>query len=222
MILKIEDKEYPIPVNLTLKKWRKLFGFSFDQENYEFIIHNWLDIPLEDVLKIPDETKELAIAILNAHMFPSIYKPVKLKINLNEITFGDFVDLDIYIHNGIHKNLDKVCKMLFDFEYSDDLFISDIHDGLMKYFNFRISIFNRYKNLFNIDDIPEEDEEDDKQKTPIEYIWWEIMMVLSDEKFLNIDEVVKKPLIQALNYISWNKDKKTKELNNYKRMNNVL
>ena len=43
-----------------------------------------------------------------------------------------------------------------------------------------------------------------------------------DGKFLNIDEAVKKPLISALNYISWNKDKNTREINRQKSLRNEL
>jgi hypothetical protein len=47
-------------------------------------------------------------------------------------------------------------------------------------------------------------------------------MILCDGKFLNIDEAVKKPLISALNYISWNKDKNTREINRQKSLRNEL
>ena len=220
MKLVIEQDEYTLPDKLNLKIWRELMSWGFVEENYDIIISIAFDIPLTKTMIIPDETKYLAIVIIQSFMSPVIVEDRKIKINLNKITFGDFVDMEVYIANGIHKNLDKVMEILFDIEYSDDLFINDIWDGLMVYFNFRNSIFNRYKKLFNADDEPDED--DEKNKKPIEYIWWEILMILSDEKFLNIDEAVKKPLIQALNYISWNKDKNTREINRIKKARNEL
>lgn len=220
MRLVIEDNEYILPDKLSLKKWRELMSWGFVEENYDIIISIAFDIPIQDVMMIPTETKQLAIVIIQSFMSPVIVEDRKLKINLNEITFGDFVDMEVYIANGIHKNLEKAIPLLFDLEYNDELFINDIWDGLMIYFNFRNSIFNRYRKLFNADDEPEDDEE--KNKKPIEYIWWEILMILSDEKFLNIDEAVKKPLIQALNYISWNKDKNTREINRIKKSRNEL
>ena len=220
MKLVIEQDQYTLPDKLTLKIWRELMSWGFVEENYDIIISIAFDIPLTKTMIIPDETKYLAIVIIQSFMSPIIVEDRKIKINLNKITFGDFVDMEVYIANGIHKNLEKVMEILFDIEYSDDVFINDIWDGLMVYFNFRNSIFNRYKKLFNADDEPEED--DEKNKKPIEYIWWEILMILSDEKFLNIDEAVKKPLIQALNYISWNKDKNTREINRIKKARNEL
>ena len=220
MKLVIEQDQYTLPDKLTLKIWRELMSWGFVEENYDIIISIAFDIPLTKTMIIPDETKYLAIVIIQSFMSPIIVEDRKIKINLNKITFGDFVDMEVYIGNGIHKNLEKAIPLLFDLEYSEDLFINDIWDGLMVYFNFRNSIFNRYRKLFNADDEPEDDEE--KNKKPIEYIWWEILMILSDEKFLNIDEAVKKPLIQALNYISWNKDKNTREINRIKKARNEL
>jgi hypothetical protein len=220
MKLVIQENEYEIPNDLTIDKWCDLMNWGFIDDNQDMIISIALDIPIKDCQIIPTETKRIATTIINTLMNPPIVKRNELKINLNEITFGDFVDMEVYISNGIHKNIKPVMKILFDFQYNDEVYITDIWDGLIKYFNFRNSIFNRYKKLFNIDDEPEVDE--DKEKTPVEYIWWEIMMILADGKFLNIDQVVKKPLIQSLNYISWNKDKNTKELNRIKQQRNEL
>jgi len=219
MKLVIDEVEYNIPDRLNLKKWSVLSNWSFIETNYDMLIHHSIGIPLKDCERIPLDTKMLAVSIISVLMYPNC-EGLKLKLNLNNLTFGDFVDMEIYAGKGIHKNLDKVVPLLFGVEYSDEMFINDIWDGLNKYFTFRISIFNRYKKLFDADDEPVVEEE--KNRIPLEYIWWEILMILCDGKFLNIDEAVKKPLISALNYISWNKDKNTREINRQKSLRNEL
>ena len=220
MIISIDKKEYEVPNKLTLRKWAELMSWGFVEENYEIIISIGIGIPIEDCVHIPPKIRDVIIFVLQTLMNPPIVSNRKLAINLNEITFGDFIDMDIYINNGIHKYLDKVVPLLFDMEYREDLYINDVWDGLIHFFNFRKNIFNRYKNLFNAEDAPEDEEE--KDKTPIEYVWWEILMILADGKFLNIKQATKEPLIQALNFISWNKDKNTREINRQKKLRNEL
>lgn len=218
MKLVIRKKEYEIPTNLSLEVWCDLMRYGFSEENYNRIISIAFNIPEVRVKLIPKKQQEVCLTIIQTLMNPPIRERHNLKINLNNITFGDFIDMEVYIDNGIHKNMKQIIDLLFDLEYSDELKITDVYEGLIKYFNFRKSIFNRYKKLFDADDeIPTE-----KEKLPTSYIWWEILMILADGKFLNIDEATKKPLIQALNYISWNKDKNTREINRQKKMRNEL
>jgi len=43
------------------------------------------------------------------------------------------------------------------------------------------------------------------------YNWYQFLMVLCDEKFLDINKVVDEPIIQALNFLAFKKDKAENE-----------
>jgi len=50
-----------------------------------------------------------------------------------------------------------------------------------------------------------------EKKVDPAYNWYAFIMVLCNDDFLKIDEVVEKPIIQALNYLAYIKDKKEEE-----------
>ena len=69
-------------------------------------------------------------------------------------------------------------------------------------------MYKKYASLFEIDD-SEPEEVINKQDSA--YVWYDMLMVLSDEKFLNIKQATERPVYEALNFISWKKDKAREE-----------
>jgi hypothetical protein len=212
MILNIKDKEYPLPEKVGYEKWKKLMNYDYNDPNeHREIISYAFNIPIEDANMIPDNTLELGLLFLYGKLFPPKSGNHSI-INLNNLTMGDFIDLEILYSKGMVKNSDEIIKKLYPSLNKLPEYIDEVWWGILAYFNYRKNIFIKYKNLF---DIPDSDEEvqEDKNPTPPEYLWWEVIMILANNEFLKIDEVVKKPLFQALNYLAWDKDKKQKELN---------
>ncbi len=63
-----------------------------------------------------------------------------------------------------------------------------------------------YKNLFNIqNDIIEEAQNYEGTPTDVAHVWYDTTMILADGKFLNIEPALNRPLLEALNYLAWNK-----------------
>jgi hypothetical protein len=212
MILNIKDKEYPLPEKVGYERWKKLMNYDYNDPNeHREIISYAFNIPIEDANMIPDNTLELGLLFLYGKLFPPKSGNHTI-INLNNLTMGDFIDLEILYSKGMVKNSDEIIKKLYPSLNKLPEYIDEVWWGILAYFNYRKNIFIKYKNLF---DIPDSDEEvqEDKNPTPPEYLWWEVIMILANNEFLKIDEVVKKPLFQSLNYLAWDKDKKQKELN---------
>jgi hypothetical protein len=215
MVLSIDGREYNLPTDFTIKKWVELQKLTGDTDK---LISSAMGIPLEFAKLIPEKTKTLAVTLIIATLYPSWNKNVKPGlISFENITLGQFVDLEIYISRDYRKTMKEIINVLYSIDIKDNEMFSDYWPGVERYLKWRITLYNNYKNLFGmggdddieIDDLP-------NNKVDLAYSWYEHIMVLSDEKFLNIDPVLQRPLIEALNYLAWHKTKLEKEAENIK------
>lgn len=222
----IKNKEYNFPTDFTLDMWREIVRFDLRNENHwDIIISLVLDVPKEDVLLVPYETKKLLVSIITVMLYPTElpfieeYKKCKYK-DLSTLTFGEFVDLDVYFSEGVGKNIRQIITTLYGKEPDGDWLFSKVWGGIVKYKNFRDSIYLNYKNLFSsTGEVDVNDENLEKKVSDVKYTWYNITMVLAEGKFLNIDEVVNKPLISALNWLAWNKEEIEKKQDELQKRN---
>jgi hypothetical protein len=218
--LVIGDKEYELPVNLTLDKWIELNKWQLSAER---LISVAMGIPLDEVDVIPEETKQLAVALIIAIMNPD-WTPVKTEVkggtlvDFNTISLGKFIDLDIYLATYT-KDIKEIVKVLYGIEDTDDLILSDVFSAIKSFIQWRILLYKQYSNLFNDGGDNEEVVEDNHIKINPAHSWMDITMTLADGNFLAMDEVLNKPVIQAFNWLAWNKDriKKENELQRHNR-----
>ena len=210
--LVIGDKEYELPVNLTLDKWIELNKWQLSADR---LISVAMGIPLDEVDIIPEETKQLAVALIIAIMNPD-WTPVKTEVkggtlvDFNTISLGKFIDLDIYLATYT-KDIKEIVKVLYGIEDTDDLLLSDVFSAIKSFIQWRILLYKQYSNLFNDSGDNEEVVEDNHIKINPAHSWMDITMTLADGNFLAMDEVLNKPVIQAFNWLAWNKDRIKKE-----------
>lgn len=99
---------------------------------------------------------------------------IELKLfDFNKITFGQFVDLEVYISNNYLENLHKIISCLYlsynkepfkEIQYEDyskidveerskyildNVYINDVANNLDKYLQFRSNIFDTFSNVFS-------------------------------------------------------------------------
>ena len=207
--LVIGDKEYNLPSDYTLEEWVELNKWQAIPDR---LISLGMKIPLYEVDLIPDETKALAMSLVIAIMNPE-WVPVNQKINngnligFDSLKLGQFIDLEMYT-NDYFKQMPNIVKVLYNIDNTDGIKISQVHSALQSYFKWRILLYKQYSNLFNAD---VDDSEADEVKTNPAHVWMDITMTLADGKFLNMDNVLEKPVIQAFNWLAWNKDRIKKE-----------
>jgi len=210
--LVIGDKEYQLPINLTLDHWIELNKWQLSADK---LISTAMDIPLEEVNIIPEETKQLAVALIIAIMNPD-WTPVKTKIkdndliDFNTVSLGKFIDLDIYLANYT-KDIKEIVKILYNIEDTDGILLNDVFSAIKYFIQWRILLYKQYKNLFNESDDEDEVVENNQNKINPAHSWMDITMVLAEGRFLDMDAVLEKPVIQAFNWLAWNKDNKRKE-----------
>lgn len=215
--LVVEDKEYNLPEDMTLETWTALSNWNPVAANYPQIISIAMGMPLKVVDTIPDDTKELAVALILALTSPD-WKNIKPEynggklINLDKITLGQFVDLEVAISNSLYKNIKQVVSVLYGTEVKPNTKLGDVWGAVTYYMNWRILLYKQYKGLFNIDiDNEEVIENTPSKNVNSAHVWYDIVMTLADNKFLNIEPTVNRPLVEALNWLAWNKDRIRKE-----------
>lgn len=210
MQLVIDGREFQIPTDFTIKKWIEIQKWTSDPDK---ILSIAIGLPFDVVKIIPEKTKTLAIALITTALYPSWNKSIKPGlISFDNMTLGQFIDLEVFVSRGYQKNIKEIINILHNTEVSEDELFTAYWPSIELYLKWRITLYNAYKNLFNIggDDDDEGDYSTDI-KTDLAYGWYDNIMILADNKFLNIEPVLQQSLISALNYLAWNKTKAEKE-----------
>lgn len=219
--LVIKDNEYKIPERLTIKKWKEVRKFDINMDfTHNRILSIILAIPDDLIELIPDETKELTLTFLTSILFPMELFLDKIEefnggeyINLDSITLGDFIDLEIYITDGFEKHVEDVVYKLYGKEVNDDNYITEVLGGIYHYLKWRNNLYKSYKNLFNLGGEGYKEEVIDKVSIEdVKKGWYKIIVSLCDSDILKMNTVTSLPLIQAFNWLAFHKDKQQEEL----------
>jgi hypothetical protein len=220
--LVIKDNEYKVPDYLSLDKWSEVNKYDIRVKfTWDRIISIVMDIPQDDVEIIPDNTKELIMLMVTTLINPLIVIPYKEVgdgkfIDLNSVTLGKFIDIELQIADGVQKNLKNIVDLLYETNIDKDISIKKVLGGVNQYLKWRDSIYAGYKNLFLVNG--DEDgyaQDDDFYKSTVEDIkhsWFEIIMLLANEDILRMEQVTEQSVIKAFNWLAWNKDRQQKEL----------
>ena len=204
--ININGKSYAIPQRLTIDHYNSLLNFDWeDPKYYPMIVSQLVNAPLSLIAKA--EPQSLTLGIVFAVKAMNERKEVEI-LNLDEITFGQFIDLDVYLTIGIDKHFKDIAKILCPkAEFSDEVMWA-----IEKYVAFRTYTYRQYKILFGLTDHDIFDAEPDEiKKTQIAKSWYTIIVQIAKEDILNIDKVTEQPLKKALNFMALQKEKVVEE-----------
>jgi len=220
--LVIKDKEYKLPEDLTLDEWIEVTKFDISVPfNHKKIVSLCFNIPYDEVMIIPDKTIELLISFVYVMLYPD-HQPLNKEymgghyINLNGLTLGKFIDMEVYLSEGINKNIKSIVSLLWGVEVTEEFMISGVWTGIQNFISYRNGLYKNYTNLFG----GEEDgyaEVEVQPTSDIKKVWYDIILTLAEGKFLDIDKVTDKSLVSAFNWLAWNKDKMEKQKEEIKK-----
>ena len=211
--LTIQGKGYKMPERLTVEQWKSLLRYDFQDVNeWPLIMSNLLKEDTAVFKRATVESLTLAISFVIALMNQRVESKVR---DFNELTFGEFVDLDIYITQGIEKNLIAMLDILKGdsrFVWADEaLWIID------QYQMFRQHTYRSYAGLFGLNE--PKDETDDLESIDPQVIargWYRIIIDLAENDVLKIDAVTEEPLKKILNFMAFKKERQLEE--NFKQL----
>lgn len=214
--LHIGNKEVAFKERLTISEWQEILRFSPEiEENWPRLVSKALNITVSEANEIPQETMTVVMGILISKMNPTsggvnpMVRGAQL-LDFDKMTFGDFVDLEVLIGRDPQQNMSRIASVLYSRANTDEWYLEDVWPAFQYYLTWRQELYRRYKALFEIDDVQEGTVDKENKQDPI-HNWYDLIMVLADEKFLNIELVVERPLIEAFNFLAWKKEQAIKQ-----------
>lgn len=203
--LNINNKAYKIPERYTIEQYQTAMAFDWeDPAYYPKIVSELTGAPIELIAKADEESLTLAIALIVHGM----NRRTKTRgMSLDELTFGQFVDLDVWISLGVDTHLADMAKILCPkAKWADEAMWCV--DEFAKY---RTFTFRQYKALFNVSDKELEQAKAELGIKPdpmhVARSWYRVIVSLAGEDLLKIDKVTDEPLKKALNFMALQKEK---------------
>lgn len=225
----VGSQEYTMPEYVSLELFERATAWDLnDDKNIVPFVATIFDCPLADVNKLDEEVFGF-IAGISIERMTLEGREVQEEIeghrllNFNELTFGQWVDIDTFMAAGIAQNVVQLASIVYEADPEEcakwDVRLAG--PALIELSKWRKRVYNDHDEFFEIGD-GDAKEDSESRDVNIGYMWYEAIMVLADDNFLNIHQVVERPYKEALNYLTWKKSKVQKQkLEILKRKNDL-
>jgi hypothetical protein len=221
IIIEIEGNEWRLKLDWTIEEYLDTFIPNYkltyqdlfkDPENWNVLINKAIGIPIELLERCnPDHKAQIIIMLDSVKLFESDIKTIDMK----QMSFGNFVDLDVYFYNNPLKYYKEILDVLTPNVDVKELKIWDLMKVFNLFLEFRLWLYKQYKGLFGWEEKTDRDEDGQLQPKNISEIagaWFNVICVLSNEDINKIDETTNQPIMKVLNFLARKKDKDNKEL----------
>lgn len=206
MKLNIGDTHYTLKERLTIEEWQQLAKFDFTNEDHmSHILAITTDMPIGFARLVPLDLKTIAMGYV-AHLLQN-RKEISTK-NFEKLTFGEFVDLDVYLNVDIVKNVYEILNILMvETQWADEaLYV------LEQYSNYRTYVYRQYKALFELEDQDFEDtQEEVVDRMSVARNWYKVIVQLADNDITKLDDITSYPLKKVLNFMALQKEYRKEE-----------
>jgi hypothetical protein len=204
--LNIDQQSYKIPERLTIQQWCAAMSYDFEDPTfYPQIVAQVTGAPLQKLAKAKEEALVLAISLIVS----KLNERRELKtLTLDNLLFGEFVDMDVWLNMGVNKHLQDMVDLLgMKTKYADEAMWA-----IDQFSQYRMYIYRQYKLLFGINDIDlESNDHTDMQRLDLARSWYRVIVGLAGDNVLNIDKVTEEPLKKILNFMALQKERALEE-----------
>lgn len=210
MILSINNIEYKMNSKYKISEFKKLLAYDITLESYwPNVIATAFNAPIEKISLLEYEHKKIAISFISLYLnnIKADYINTNL-IDLDNISLANYIDLEVYFNSGLHSNLDKIIKILFNVDEDD--YINEYWGGVLFFINWRNQVIKSYKNLFNNDD--EDETEANKSNNYVASSWFKTVAFLADDDILKMNQILELNFKLVFNFLSYKKEKIHNEL----------
>jgi hypothetical protein len=201
MKLNIGDTHYALKERLTIADWQALMKYDFTNvQDMPYILAAATDMPLQYAKMVPTDLSAIAVGYITELLNRRIQITGK---NFEKLTFGEFVDLDVYLNVDIIKHLDDILKILMiNTEWADEALYA-----VEQYSKYRNYVYRQYKQLFGLDDKDfEETQEQVVDRMSVARNWYKVIVSLAENDITKIDEITSYPLKKVLNFMALQKE----------------
>ena len=204
---------------MTVGQWQKIARFDMTEKLYwPKIIATALNISETELVGAPEETLELGVSFIRYALEYGEHEPLKV-INLDEMTFGDWIDLDIWMHDGAIKSLHLILEKFAGGGLQTPM--PSALKALGQISNWRKQVYRVYSGLLSDGEpdveVEEADEDEDFAPDP-RRIWYQVLIHLSGEDMLKLDKIAEQPFRNALNFMSWRKEDNQRKQREYDKL----
>ena len=201
--VKLNNRTYKIPDRFTLDQYKAIVNLDAgDNKNWPVIMGIGLNQPTGRFIKADEDSLLLGASLIIHSLAQRIEAPHR---DFTTLTFGEFIDLDIYMVLGMDQHLDDILKIIGTQEYSanEALYIID------QFANFRITTYRSYSGLFGLNSKGEQEDVDPEEFNPkkVSTGWYKVIVDLADDDLLRIDPITDQPLNKTLTFMSLRKEK---------------
>lgn len=206
--ININEKQYEIPDRLTVDQYHKAIQFDWqDPKYYPMVVSQLTGAPISLLMKADKEAMTLAISFVVKAM--NDRQETKL-MNLDGMTFGQFVDLDVYLTSGLDQNFKSIVAIIApDAKWADEAMWA-----VDQYAAFRMYTLRQYSVLFGMNEkatIDELEDVDEKDRQHNARSWYKIIVGLAGGDLLKIDAITEQPLKKTLNFMALQKEQQLEE-----------
>jgi len=212
--VQINEVDYPLPLYFSVDQWVELVKWDLDEpKNWTKVLSVSTGCPLFDISDTPVDGMQLAMAFVVSGL--KRRKECKHK-PFSDLSFGQWVDLDVYLSLGVDKYLKEITNILVPEakDAAEALWVLD------NFINFRKYIYREYKELFGTPDEDEPLNDDGSVDKPdgmqVARNWYKIIVRLSGDDILKMDAVTEQPLKKVFNFMALQKEE-TLELQRQQR-----
>ena len=214
-LVAVGDKKYEVPQQLTVDQFAAIQQFGYDNEKAQKLIcATVLKTPLNAFNDVEEEDLAtlLAICLIPLSALEKAEKTIP-SLNMETLTFGQFVDLDVVSHRGLKQNLPELIAILHEVEVAEVLEqpIDLYWPAVQEWLDFRSKLYSSYSGFFGIEENDAREAGGEQESHDAARVWYTAMMILADEDFLKIHQVVERPVIEAMNFLAYIKDKRFRE-----------
>ncbi len=199
----IDNTKYNIPERVTIEEWKLLQQWEFEnQAHWPWIINTIMHVPVTDFDGADPKSMELFIGLIISAMN---LRSMKHQPKLDDIKFGQFVDLDCFVSVGIEKNIEEILNLL----QVDTPWANEGLAAIEQYIKWRSTIYKQYAQLFDLHSKDSDYVEEDAEFNPKEVArgWYKVIVELAGEDILKMDQITEEPLHKVLTFLQIKKEK---------------
>ncbi len=224
----IEGTEYSVPDYITIGTFEKASVWDLeDLKNLKPFVATIVGCPLRHIDMLEEEVLAFITGVclqriqVNGSKLNEQIGLDKLK-PLEAFTFGNFIDLDMFMTQSVGQNLSKIAALLYEVDEALvlDWDVCDIWGAVEVAARWRESVYKEYEEFFELADA--EPSETPASEANVGLMWYNAIIALADEDFLKVHQVTERPYRECLNFLTWKKAKLQREkLEILKRKNDV-
>ena len=206
--LKLNNRTFKLPARYTIEQWKQVVRMDLEEpSNWPKIIGVALNRHWYEFAKVEEDGLILGSSLVVHDMGK---RRASKHIDFTQISFGQFIDLDVMLIRGMEKHIDDILDIISKepIKYIDEaLWMID------QYCNFRISTYRAYAGLFGLNQQGEQEdvEPEDHDPNKIAKGWYKVIVDLADDDLQKLDAVTDTPLKKALNFMSLRKERLLEE-----------